>query len=368
MICVTENLPFGNSQHIFVIAEAGSNWKCGNFHDDLQQAKKLIQIAVDSGADAIKFQTYKPETTYVSEAGNSNYLSKNGINENINEIFDNLAMPYEMIPKLSNYCKEFGIMFMSTPFSVEDAKAVDPYVEIHKVASFEINHIRLLEFLAKTKKPLIISTGASTFKEIDFVVDFLKNNDCNKIALLQCTSKYPCELNALNLSVIPTLKDRYHVPIGLSDHSLDPILAPSLSIKLGGTIIEKHFTLDRNLPGPDHSFALIPSELKSMITAIRKKELTLNKEYQYTMEEKLSLGSGKKEILPEEIELRNFATRALQSIKNIKKGEILHEGVNFDVLRPGNRIRGLEARFLLEIKGKKAIKDIQKGDGITDSE
>jgi len=364
---MTENLPLGNSQHIFVIAEAGSNWKCGNFDDDLQQAKKLIQIAVDSGADAIKFQTYKPETTYVTEAGYSNYLSEHGINENINEIFDSLAMPYEMIPKLSNFCK-CGIMFMSTPFSVEDAKAVDPYVEIHKVASFEINHIRLLEFLAKTKKPLIISTGASTFKEIDFAVDFLKNNGCKKIALLQCTSKYPCQPNALNLSVIPVLKDRYNVPIGLSDHSLDPILAPTLSVKLGGTIIEKHFTIDRNLPGPDHSFALMPNELKSMITAIRKKELTLNKKCQYTMEEKLALGSGKKEILSEEIELRNFAARTLQAIKNIKKGEILQEGVNFEVLRPGNRIRGLEARFLLKVNGKKAIKNIQKGDGITDSE
>ena len=348
---------------VFIIAEAGVN-----HNGDIQMAKQLIDAAVEAGVDAVKFQTYKPETTYVTEAGNSNYLSEHGINENINEIFDNLAMPYEMIPRLSNYCKERGIMFMSSPFSVEDANAVDPYVEIHKVASFEINHIRLLEFLAKTKKPLIISTGASTFKEIDFAVDFLKNNDCKKIALLQCTSKYPCQPNALNLSVIPILKDRYNLPIGLSDHSLDPLLAPTLSVKLGGTIIEKHFTIDRNLPGPDHSFALMPNELKSMITAIRKKELTLNKEYQYTLEEKLALGSGKKEILSEEVELRNFATRALQAIKNIKKGEILQEGVNFDVLRPGNRIRGIEARFLLKVNGKKAIKDIKKGDGITDSE
>lgn len=359
---------FGNPNHVFVIAEAGSNWKCGSFDDDLHQAKKLIDTAVDSGADAVKFQTYKPETTYVSEAGNSNYLSKNGINENINEIFDNLAMPYEMIPKLSNYCKECGIMFMSTPFSVEDAKAVDPYVEIHKVASYEINHIRLLEFLSKTQKPVIISTGACTFTEIDFAVNLLKKTNNHKISILQCTSKYPCPIKALNLSVIPKIKTRYNTPVGLSDHSLDSILAPTLSVKLGGTIIEKHFTIDRNLPGPDHSFALIPSELKSMITAIRNKDLTLNKEFQYSTEEKLALGTGEKEILPEENELRNFATRALQSIKNIKKGEILEEGVNFDVLRPGNRIRGLEARFLLKVNGKKSLNDIQKGDGIIDYE
>ena len=359
---------FGNTNHVFVIAEAGSNWKCGSFDDDLQQAKKLIDVAVDSGADAVKFQTYKPETTYVSDAGNSSYLSDNGINQNINEIFENLSMPYEMIPILAQYCKEKKILFMSTPFSVEDAKAIDPYVEIHKIASFEINHIRLLEFLSKTKKPIIISTGASTFTEIDFAVNLIKNMNNNQIGILQCTSKYPCPINALNLLVISKIKNRYNVPVGLSDHSLDSILAPTLSVKLGGTIIEKHFTIDRNLPGPDHSFALIPNELKSMITAIRNKELTINKEIQYSSDEKLALGNGEKEILEEETELRNFATRALQSIKDIKKGEILQEDVNFDVLRPRNRIRGLEARFLFDVNGKKAIRDIQKGDGITDYE
>jgi len=297
---------FGNPNHVFVIAEVGSNWKCGSFDDDLHQAKKLIGIAVDSGADAVKFQTYKPETTYVSDAGNSNYLSEHEINQNINEIFENLSMPYEMIPKLAQYCKEKKILFMSTPFSVEDAKAIEPHVEIHKVASFEINHIRLLEFLSKTQKPIIISTGACTFTEIDFAVNLLKKTNNQRIGILQCTSKYPCPIKALNLSVISKIKTRYNVPVGLSDHSLDPILAPTLSLKLGGTIIEKHFTIDRNLPGPDHSFALIPNELKSMITAIRKKELTLNKEYQHTTDEKLALGTGKKEILPEEIELRKF--------------------------------------------------------------
>ncbi len=357
---------FGDPNHIFVIAEAGSNWKCGSFDDDLEQAKKLIDVAVDSGADAVKFQTYKPETTYVSDAGNSTYLSEQGLNTNINEIFENLSMPYEMIPKLAKYCKEKKILFMSTPFSVEDAKAIDPYVEIHKIASFEINHIRLLEFLAKTRKPIILSTGASTFTEIDFAVNLLKKTGTSGIGLLQCTSKYPCPINALNLSVISKIKTRYNIPVGLSDHSLDPILAPTLSVKMGGTIIEKHFTIDRNLPGPDHSFALIPKELKLMVKEIRKKELKLNKEHQYTKNEKLALGSGKKEILPVETELRNFATRALQSIKNVKKGEILKEGINFDVLRPGNRSRGLEARFLLSVNGKKATKDIQKGDGITD--
>jgi N-acetylneuraminate synthase len=131
-----------NPAHIFVIAEAGSNWKCGAYEEDLKRAHQLIDVAVKAGADAVKFQTYKPETIYVPDAGTSQYLSEHGINENINDIFRHLSMPYEMIPDLAKYCKQKNIMFMSTPFSVLDAKEVDPFVEIHKVASFEKKQLK----------------------------------------------------------------------------------------------------------------------------------------------------------------------------------------------------------------------------------
>lgn len=344
-----------DSNHIFVIAEAGSNWKCGIFEEDLTMAKKLISAASKAGADAVKFQTYKPETIYVENAGKSEYLKKSGITpQNINEIFEHLSMPYEMIPQLSEFCKEENIMFMSTPFSVNDAKQVEPFVDIHKVASFEVNHVRLLEYLAKTGKPIIISTGASTYDEVDFAMNLLKNSGNQNVAFLQCTSKYPASLESLNLSVISDLKKRYQKPVGLSDHSLDPTIAPLVAIGFGATIIEKHFTLDRSLPGPDHSFALNPPELELMINSIRNAEK--------------SIGTGKKEILEEELELRSFATRSLQAITDIKKGEVFQEGVNFEVLRPGNRKRGLEARFLNEIIGKKSKFNIKKGDGIIDFE
>ena len=343
---------FDNPEHVFVIAEAGSNWKCGTYDDDLNQAKQLIDVASKAGADAVKFQTYKPETTYVSDAGVSNYLAKSGHVKKIEDIFEEHSMPYEMIPELHKYCKEKNISFMSTPFSISDAKAIDPYVEIHKIASFEINHVRLKEFLAKTKKPIIVSTGASTFDEINFCVNLLKKNDCNNIILLQCTSKYPCPINSLNLSVIPKMKLKYECPIGLSDHSTDPIIGPLTSIGLGATIIEKHFTLDKSLSGPDHSFALDPNELEFMIKSIRQAQL--------------SFGNGVKEILEDEKELRQFATRSIQAITDIQKDEFLLEGKNFDVLRPGNRIRGTEPRFLESINGKKSSKFIKKGDGITD--
>ena len=338
----------------FIIAEAGSNWKCGSYDDDLSQAKKLIDIAVKSGANAVKFQTFKSENVYVENAGISNYLSESGNTQKINDIFEYLSMPHEMIPELANYCKDKNILFMSTPFSTEDAKAVDPFVKIHKIASFEINHVRLLEFIAKTKKPVILSTGASDFEDIDFAIKFLNDNGCDDITILQCTSKYPCPVNSLNLLTIPEIRERYNLPTGLSDHSENPLLAPTVATALGASVIDKHFTLDKNLPGPDHKFALSPNELSLMITSIRNTEN--------------SLGSGKKTILDDEKELRQFATRSLQAIKEIKKGEKLIEGFNFEVLRPGNKKRGLAGRYLLSVNNKTATEDIQKGEGITSFE
>lgn len=347
-----KNNELGSKTHTFVIAEAGSNWKAGSYEEDLTRSKELIKIASKAGADAIKFQTYRPETVYVPDAGKSNYLSKHGIDENINKIFENLSMPYEMIPELAKICESEKIMFMSTPFSVNDAKEVDPYVDVHKIASFEINHVRLLEFLAKTGKPLIISTGASTYQEIDFVMDLAEKNDSGPVVLLQCTSKYPATLETLNLSVIPKMKERYDVPIGLSDHSIEPTIAPLTAIGFGATVIEKHFTLDRNLPGPDHPFALNPEELSFMINSIRLADK--------------AKGTGGKIILEDEKELQKFATRSIQAIKDISEGDILREGINFDILRPGNRIRGLEARFLEVLEGRYAVNNIKKGDGILD--
>lgn len=339
-----------NKNHTFIIAEAGSNWKVGSYKQDLAQAKKMIKVASQCGADAVKFQTYTSAGVYVENAGQSNYLSKNGIKTSINKLFDEFAMPHKMIRTLSEYCKKNHILFMSTPFSVTDAKAINPYVQIHKLASYEINHVRLLEYLAKTKKPLIISTGASNYDEIDFAVNLLKKHNATKYALLQCTAKYPSPLESLNLQTIPELKKRYHVSVGLSDHSTDPVFGPLLAVGLGAKIIEKHFTLDRNLLGPDHKFALIPSELKKMIASVRLAEKTR--------------GDGIKQILDAEKELREFAVRRIQATKDISKGEKLLEGYNIDVLRPGTRTKGAGARFLQKIHGKKAKKSIKCGNGV----
>tara|TARA_B110000881_G_C18588117_1_gene526147 strand:+ start:86 stop:1132 length:1047 start_codon:yes stop_codon:yes gene_type:complete len=344
---------FNNLDHTFIIAEAGSNWKAGSYEEDIEQAHQLIKIAAHSGADAIKFQTYRTDTVYVENAGSSDYLSKHNIKENINDLFEYLSMPYDMIPKLSKFCKEENILFMSTPFSVNDAKEIDPFVQIHKVASFELNHIRLIEFLAQTKKPIILSTGASTYDEIDFAIKII-NNFHNDVSLLQCTSKYPSPIEALNLNIIPKMKSKYGITIGFSDHSMDPVIGPTLAIGLGAQIIEKHFTLDKNLRGPDHKFALNPTELNQMISSIRNAEK--------------AKGHDEKKVFKDEEELQKFAKRSIQCIKEITKGDILKEGYNFDILRPGKKLRGVEPRYLLDVEGKKSTKDVPIGEGILDYE
>ena len=154
------------------------------------------------------------------------------------------------------------------------------------------------------------------------------------------------------MNIISSFKKRYQLPVGFSDHSLDPIIGPIMAVGLVSTFIEKHFTLNKNLPGPDHSFALEPNDLELMIKAIRGADL--------------AKGSDKKEILEDEQELHRFATRSIQTIKPIKKGDIFREGVNFEILRPGEQIRGLDARFLVKIEGKKSLSNIDLGDGITD--
>jgi len=342
------NIELTKIKKTFIIAEAGSNWKVGTSKDDLIQAKKMIRAASKAGADAVKFQVFRSNTVYTHNAGQVRYLSNE--NSTINELFDKLSMPYEMIPKLANFCKKEKILFMATAFSVEDAKQIDPYVKIHKIASYEINHTRLLEFISQTKKPILISTGAASYDEIDFAVNKIKKNGNKNIGILQCTAKYPAAIELLNLSVIPEMNLKYNLPVGLSDHSIDPIVGPLMSIGLGGKFIEKHFTLDKKLDGPDHYFALEPNELKLMVKTIRDGEK--------------SKGNKNKKILKEEKDLKIFATRSIQAIKNIKKGDTLEEGVNFEVLRPGKRVRGVDARFLEKVNGKKAIKNISKGNGI----
>ncbi len=257
----------------------------------MEMAKALIDVAAQSKADAVKFQTFKPGKVYVPNAGKSEYLSEAGIKKPITEIFKDLSMPYSMLPELAAYAKGRGILFMSSVFSVESAEAVNPYVKIHKNASYEITHSRLIKFLAETGKPLVMSTGGADCEDIKWALNHFYQNGGKKIVLMQCTAKYPAPINTLNLRAIPELIKKFNVPVGLSDHSRDPIVGPVGAVALGAAVIEKHFTLHNRLPGPDHSFALTPGELEKMVKAIRSCEQ--------------ALGTGQKEPQAEEQELRN---------------------------------------------------------------
>lgn len=336
---------------VFIIAEIGSNWRMGTPERDFAMAKTLIKAAANAGANAAKFQVFRPETIYVKNAGSADYLEKEGIHESMEEIYQEHALPYDMIPKLDEYCRQLGIEFMASVFSPTDLDAVNPYVKRHKLASYEIGNIRLIEKIASTGKPVIISTGAATEEDIEWVVDYFYSKGSKDLTLMQCTAAYPSPLSAMHLHTIQHLKERFKLPVGLSDHSTPPAIAPVAAVALGAIIIEKHITLCKNLPsGPDHFFALEPEEFRLMVDAIHCTELML--------------GQWVKEIVPEEKELHAYAKRGIQALKSIKVGEILHEGKNIAVLRPGRQVKGIHPKHLTKIEGKKAIREISEGEGI----
>jgi sialic acid synthase SpsE/RimJ/RimL family protein N-acetyltransferase len=341
---------FWRSRRVYIIAEAGSNWRMGTPERDRAMARALIEVAAAAGANAVKFQVYRPETVYVENAGQSDYLTDAGIQRDIRTVFADLAMPYEMLADLAEYCRDRQIDFLSTGFSPEDFAAVDPFVSIHKIASYEISHPHLLALAARTGKPLILSTGASEENDIVWAVETFHQAGGRDLCLMQCTADYPAAISGLNLRTIPWLSRRFGVVSGLSDHSREPTLGPVVAVALGARVIEKHYTLDNRLPGPDHSFALLPHELKELVRQVRLAED--------------SLGDGIKRILPEEEELSSFARRGLQATREILPGEILREGVNYAILRPGKQSLGVHPRFRERLEGWPSERRVPLGDGL----
>lgn len=348
---VSELTPaYWRRSRVFVVAEAGSNWRAGNPQADMDRARRLIDVAAEAGADAVKFQTYRADTVYVANAGESDYLAAAGIKKNIREIFSDLEMPYEMLPRLAEESRARGLEFMSTGFSPDDFAAIDPLVKMHKIASYEIGHLRLIDLAAASGKPLLLSTGAAEIDDIAWAVDRFRAKGGHGLCLLQCTAKYPAPFEALNLAAIETLRQRFGVAVGLSDHSRDPVTAPVAAVALGARAIEKHFTLDNDLPGPDHAFALEPDALNLMVAKIREAEA--------------ARGSGIKHVTEAERELAAFARRGVQAMRAIHKGEVLHEGANIGILRPGKQILGIHPRYIEEIEGRAATRYIAAGEGL----
>ena len=341
----------GEGEPCFVVAEAGSNWKIGNAAENNKTARQLIDVAKESGADAVKFQTFKAKSTYVSNAGDSDYLRQTGEVRNVFDLLKELEMPYEMVLELADYAKQVEIIFLTTAFSVDDLNAIDKCVPMHKIASYENSHLRLLEAAAATGKPTMMSTGASPIDEIDWSVGHFREMSQAPLILMQCTAAYPAPRTALNLRTIPTLRSRYDCLVGLSDHSKDPIAAPIMAIALGASAIEKHFTLDNNLPGPDHQYAIEPGQLKAMMVAVRQAEE--------------ALGDSFKQVAAEEQELFLFAKRSLQALVDIQPGDILTEDKNIGILRPGSMSKGIHPRHLAQVSGRAVKRPVAQGSGLS---
>ncbi len=333
----------GEGQPCFIIAEAGANFRISDDPKvNFQQALKMIGIAADAKADAVKFQLYRADKLYVRKAGQADYIGKK---KSIYDIIREMELPYEWLPKLKKHCEDKGIIFLCSPFDEESADKLDEAgVAAFKVASYTITHFPLLRHIARKGKPIILSTGASNKDEVKDAIKAVEKEGNRDIIVLQCTAKYPAPMSSINLKVIQNLREDLGVIVGLSDHSREPLIAPLGAVALGAKVVEKHFTTDNSLPGPDHGFAILPEELKSMVTGIRQ------------LEE--AMGTGIKGVLDDEKELHTFARRFIFSARSIKKGEQFTTK-NLAVLRPGKHKAGLPPSRWDDILGKKAKRDIR---------
>lgn len=341
---------FWRKRGVYVVAEAGSNWRVGSAPRDMSMARTLIDVAKQAGADAVKFQTFRPEALYVANAGSSDYLSEAGIDQSMDALFADITMPPDMLPKLAAYAREVGIDFMSAAFSPADFELVDPLVAVHKIASYEVSHIRLIELAARSGKPTVMSTGAATLGDVAWAVEHFHRSGGRDLCLMQCTAKYPAPFEALNLTTIPLMQRAFGVSVGLSDHSRDPVVGPLAATALGARVIEKHFTLDNRLPGPDHAFAVTAEELGRLVVAVRNATA--------------ARGTGVKAVHAAEEELAAFAQRGVQAIKPIAPGDVLVEDGNVAILRPGKQRKGVHPRHLEAMEGRKATRAIPPGDGL----
>ncbi len=329
---------FAGAQACYVIAELSAN-----HNHDLQRAKDTIAAAAEAGANAIKLQTYTPDTMTIN-CSNEYFQIKGTLweGQNLYDLYGQAYTPWEWHAELQAIAHELGLDFFSTPF---DATAVDFLeslnVPCHKIASFELVDIPLLKKVASTRKPVIMSTGMGTLAEIDEAVTTLRKNGTQDLILLKCTSSYPAPPEEINLKTISHLAQAFNCPAGLSDHTMGSAVAVA-AVALGARIIEKHFTLSRADGGPDSAFSMEPHEFKQMVNDIRIAEKALGRvSYALTENEKSSV----------------VFRRSLFVVKSIKQGgEFTAE--NIRSIRPGE---GLHTRYLPVFWGKKASKDIEKG-------
>lgn len=325
---------------VFIIAEAGVN-----HNGSLDLAKKLVDKALEAGVDCIKFQTFKSENLVSMSAQMAEYQKENlGKDESQYKMLKELEISFEEFKELKKYCEEKNIMFLSTPFDLESCDFLnDLDMKIFKIPSGEITNLPYLRKINSFGKKVILSTGMANLNEIQDALNVLK--DC-EVSLLHCTTEYPCPYDNVNLNAIDTLRKEFNLEVGYSDHT-QGIEVPIAAVAKGATIIEKHFTLDKNMEGPDHKASLEPNELKQMVTSIRNIEK--------------AFGNGTKE--PQECEKKNIeiARKSIVAKINIKKGEIFTAN-NLTTKRPGSGISPMEWDNII---GKTATKDYQEDELIS---
>lgn len=338
-----ENFIVNNNSKVFIIAELSANHL-----QKIEIAFDTILKAKESGADAIKLQTYTPDTITIDCDNDYFQIKQDTIwdGQNLYNLYKTAYTPWEWHKELKEYAESLGLICFSSPFdktAVDFLETLD--VPAYKVASFEITDIPLIEYIASKGKPVIISTGIATLDDIEEALNACKRMGNEQIALLKCTSAYPAPFEEVNLVTISDMIQRFDTIIGLSDHTLGSSVAIA-SVALGAKIIEKHFIIDRKIGGPDSEFSMEPREFKEMVNSIRQVEK--------------ALGKVSYELSPKIQKSREFS-RSLFAVKDIKKGDILTEN-NVKSIRPAF---GLSPKFLPEILGKKSKVDVKRGTPIS---
>ena len=328
----------GEGESCFIIAEAGVN-----HNGDINLAKKLIGAAKDARADAVKFQTFKAENIVIKNAEKAEY-QKTVKEESQYGMLKKLELTEEDFRELADYAKEKDILFLSTPFDKESVDLLcELDVPVFKVGSGEITNFPLLKHIAKKEKPIILSTGMSTLGEVEEALNVIRSEGVEDVILLQCVSNYPARIEDVNLRAMETLKQAFKIPVGFSDHTLG-ITASIAAAAFGACVIEKHFTLDINLPGPDHKASLEPDELKEMVKTIRDVEK--------------ALGDWIKRPTANEEKVKKIARRSIIAKIDISGGTVITEDM-LDIKRPGT---GIEPKYFDLIVGMRTKKDIKKSD------
>ena len=355
-----DDVIIGHGHPCFIIAEAGVN-----HNGKLDLAKKLIDVAKDAGADAVKFQTFSADALASKSAKKAEYQAANigGTDPSQYNMLKALELQKEDFIELKAYCTEKGILFLSTPFDLPSVALLEQLgVPGYKIASGETVNAPLIRAVARTRKPMLFSTGMCTLEEVRKAVEIVRKIN-PQIALFQCVTNYPASPGSLNLKAMKTMADAFHVPVGFSDHSLglDAILA---AVILGAPLVEKHFTLDKNMPGPDHKASLEPSELKELVRRIREVEGELKKG---TSVEELSkhiphfsamLGTGVKKPSQEELGMIVPVRKSVHAAVVIAAGTAITEEM-ITTLRPVEGIPSLDFDLVIGKKAKRDLKEFE---------